>query len=82
MEKYIATFFSHFGATRYNKELQKFNIVCKLMPVPRSVSSSCGTCVSYEAEKMYPEDTLPDYVEKIFEVKNEDKYVLKYEIKD
>ena len=48
MNKYIATFYSHFGALTYFKELQKQGISAKLMPVPRKISSSCGTCVSYE----------------------------------
>ena len=48
MNKYIATFYSHFGAMSYYKELSKMGISAKLMPVPRRVSSSCGTCVSYE----------------------------------
>lgn len=82
MKKFIATFFSHFGATRFNKELQKNNISCKLMPVPRSLSSSCGTCVLYEYDRHYVNDEIPDYVEKIFEVEKEDKYIMKYEIKD
>lgn len=78
--KYIATFFSHFGATRFKKEVTKYNIECKLMPVPRAVSSSCGTCAFYESEKYYPVDEKPDYIEKIFEVGDKDKYELKYEI--
>jgi len=48
MNKYIATFYSHFGALTYNKALIKQGISTKLMPVPRKVSSSCGTCVFYE----------------------------------
>jgi len=48
MNKYIATFYSHFGAMLYYKALQKEGISAKLMPVPRKVSSSCGTCVYYE----------------------------------
>ncbi|MCL2820301.1 MAG: DUF3343 domain-containing protein [Oscillospiraceae bacterium] len=48
MNKYIATFYSHFGALTYFKELQKQGIIAKLMPVPRKLSSSCGTCVFYE----------------------------------
>ena len=48
MNKYIATFHSHFGATLYCKILKKQGISAKLMPVPRKVSSSCGTCVYYE----------------------------------
>ena len=48
MNKYIATFHSHFGALLYCKALKKQGIPTKLMPVPRRVSSSCGTCVCYE----------------------------------
>ena len=50
MQTYIATFFSHFGAIRFNKQLKEQGLHGKLMPVPRRVSSSCGTCVKFEAE--------------------------------
>jgi len=53
MTTYIATFFSHFGAIRFNKQLKSLGLKGTLMPVPRKVSSSCGTCVRFEA------DTLP-----------------------
>lgn len=52
---YIATFYSHFGAMRFKKECQKENMAPQLMPVPRNLSSSCGTCVRFEG----PEDYLP-----------------------
>jgi len=48
MNKYIATFHSHFGAMLYFKALKDQEIAAKLMPVPRKVSASCGTCVRYE----------------------------------
>jgi len=48
MNKYIATFFSHFGALSYSKALNQQGIAAKMMPSPRKVSSSCGTCVCYE----------------------------------
>ena len=38
--KFIATFYSHFGAIRF-------------MPVPRNLSSSCGTCARFEAPDDY-----------------------------
>ena len=50
MQTYIATFFSHFGAIRFSKQLKSEGIAAKLMPVPRRVSSSCGTCVRYLGE--------------------------------
>jgi len=48
MNKYISTFYSHFGAMTYQKAITNQGINAKLMPVPRKVSSSCGTCVYYE----------------------------------
>ena len=39
MQTFIATFFSHFGAIRFNKQLKEAGIQGKLMPVPRRVSS-------------------------------------------
>ena len=69
--KYIATFFSHFGAIRFEKNCRKKDIPAILMPVPRALSSSCGTCVSYECNDY--NDILPvsDEVEQIVEVLND-----------
>lgn len=44
----IATFYSHFGAIRFKKECAKLGISANAMPVPRDLSSSCGTCVRFE----------------------------------
>jgi len=59
-QKYIATFFSHFGAIRFEKEIRKYGIRGIVKPVPRSLSSSCGTCVEFElnatGEKKLSED--------------------------
>ena len=46
----IATFYSHFGAMRCKKLCDEAGIPARLMPVPRMLSSSCGTCVRIEAE--------------------------------
>ena len=62
---YIATFFSHFGAIRFKKLCDGAGWPAELMPVPRSLSSSCGTCVRYEGE--CPESPA-DEVEQIVEV--------------
>lgn len=45
---YIALFYSHFGAIRFSHSLPQGVTVARLMPVPRSLSSSCGTCVRFE----------------------------------
>lgn len=48
-EAYIATFCSHFGAIRFSRSLELDGYQAEVMPVPRSLSSSCGTCVWFEA---------------------------------
>ena len=53
---YIATFFSHFGAMQYKKICDKTGISARMMPVPRALSSSCGTCVRLAADSA---DILP-----------------------
>ena len=45
MKQYVATFFSHFGALRFQRLCTKLGYEAQLAPVPRSLSSSCGTCV-------------------------------------
>ena len=47
---YIATFFSHYGAMHCKKLCDRAGLPAKLMPVPRKLSSSCGTCVRVEAQ--------------------------------
>lgn len=65
---YIATFFSHFGAIRFKKYCDSQNWSACIMPVPRNLSSSCGTCVRYEGE--CPEKP-PEEIEQIVAVTNE-----------
>lgn len=61
----IATFFSHFGAVRFKKDCDGRGWSAKLMPVPRDLSSSCGTCVRYEGELP---DPVPQEAEQIVAV--------------
>ena len=78
MQTYIATLFSHFGAIRFNKDLKAAGLHGKLMPVPRRVSSSCGTCVKFEAES----DTAvhSDDLEQLFLVNGEELTMLRSNI--
>ncbi len=63
---YIATFYSHFGAIRFAKECRKEGRGARLMPVPRDLSSSCGTCVGFEASVDYvPGTDIHGEVQKI-----------------
>lgn len=48
---YIATFFTHYGAIAFQRYCTANGYHGKLMPVPRFLSSSCGTCVRFDAER-------------------------------
>ena len=61
----IATFYSHFGAIRFRQDCRSRGIPAKAMPVPRDLSSSCGTCVRFEGT---PPADPPEEVEQIVEV--------------
>ena len=61
----IATFYSHFGAIRFRQDCRSRGIPAKAMPVPRDLSSSCGTCVRFEGT---PPADPPEDVEQIVEV--------------
>ncbi len=50
MKQYVATFFSHFGAVRFHKLCLAKGWQAHLAPVPRTLSSSCGTCVIFTTE--------------------------------
>ena len=65
---YIATFYSHFGAIRFKKLCQAQGIAARLMPVPRDLSSSCGTCVRYESESACPSGGWPEEAEQAAQV--------------
>ena len=50
--QYIATFFSHFGAVRIQHICKESGWQAQVRPVPRSLSSSCGTCVFFQTEAL------------------------------
>jgi len=76
---YIATFYSHFGAVRFKKECKKENISAEAMPVPRNLSSSCGTCVRFETDKAIDTFTWSQEVEQVVEIM-ESGYKLHYHV--
>lgn len=61
----IATCFSHFGAIRFKRMCDRMGWPAEAMPVPRDLSSSCGTCVRYEGECPMG---VPEEIEQIVEV--------------
>jgi len=48
--EYLATFTSQYGALMAHKALTQAGIQAELLPVPRSLSSSCGICLSFCAD--------------------------------
>lgn len=47
--QYVATFHTHLSAMLTCQALQDHAVDARMSPVPRALSSSCGTCVRYEA---------------------------------
>ena len=62
---YLATVYSHLGAIRYKRACEAAGIPAVLMPVPRSLSSSCGTCVRCEGGWLPPEAADAEEIEMI-----------------
>lgn len=50
MGRYLATFHTHLAALRTCRALTQAGLAARMAPVPRRLSSSCGTCVIYEGE--------------------------------
>ncbi len=73
--EYIITFYSHFGAISYKRKCAEKGIAAKLMPVPRSLSSSCGTCVCCTGDVIIPNDESNeadfDELEAVFRVETD-----------
>ena len=50
MTEYIATFWTHLAAISTLRTLRNAGVEAAARPVPRMISSSCGTCVRYRAD--------------------------------
>ena len=73
---YIATFYTHLGAMTFQKTLKRLgDDTATMMPVPRALSSSCGTCVRYLAEEPLL-DAMDVDVEAVYEVIGQETYPL------
>ncbi len=62
----IATFHTHFGALCFHRRLTALGDSPVMMPVPRRLSASCGTCVRFslpfDPSQMADEDLDGIYV--------------------
>ena len=75
MKEYIATFHTHLAALMTCRNLNGRGAKAGMMPVPRRLSSSCGTCVRYQAEYALLAAMDAD-VEGVYEVIGKADYVL------
>ncbi|MCT4562938.1 MAG: DUF3343 domain-containing protein [Maledivibacter sp.] len=77
MKKYIALFFTHSGAIKFQRYSKKNNISCELMPVPRKLSSNCGVCAKFEYDNVM-DDLVNEDIEQIYQM-IDNTYDLVYE---
>ena len=75
MREYIATFHTHLAALMTCRNLSGRGAKAGMMPVPRKLSSSCGTCVRYLAEEPHL-DAMDEDVEGVYEKTGSDAYTL------
>lgn len=73
MPSYIATFHTHLAAMRSARSLNGRADSVALSPVPRALSSSCGTCVRYTAADIC-RDAMDGDIESIALSLGEEKY--------
>lgn len=66
---YIATFYTHHDALVFTRAAQRMNVSARLMPVPRRISSSCGTGACFCTD-IAPAALLLEGVEKIYRDEN------------
>ena len=75
MKEYIATFHTHLSALMTSRTLAGLGIQARMMPVPRKLSSSCGTCVRYLAEEPNL-SAMDEDVEAVYEKTGREEYLL------
>lgn len=74
MNQYVATFHTHVSALITSRALTALGVSARMAPVPRKLSSSCGTCVFYAAET--PQlDAMDQDVESVYRQTPEHTFV-------
>lgn len=74
MNNYLVTFFTHFDAVCCARALKNRGISAVMAPVPRALSSSCGTCVRFGSIEL-PEAAVGEQFEQVFQQQDRE-YVL------
>lgn len=75
MREYVATFHAHLAALMTSRSLTALRIRAQMLPVPRKLSSSCGTCVRYTEENPNL-NAMDEDVEGVYEKISNDAYIL------
>ena len=75
MKEFIATFHTHLSALMTSRSLTGLGVQARMMPVPRKLSSSCGTCVRYLSEEPHL-DAMDEDVEAVYEKIGKEDYTL------
>ena len=78
MREFIATFHTHLSALMTSRALTAVGAKAQMMPVPRKLSSSCGTCVRYLADDPHL-SSMDEDVEAVYEKIGKDEYALQKE---
>ena len=74
MNRYVATFHTHLSAMLTCRAMTGAGLDARMSPVPRSLSSSCGTCVFYTAPDLC-RSLLDEDAERVYEQQGE-TYIL------
>lgn len=73
----LATFHTHFDAVKYQKFIKTIAVKAVMKPVPRKLSSSCGSCVLFTIEDELPLSSLhSEDFEALYRVKGEEYELL------
>ena len=75
MTEYIATFHTHLSAMLTQRTLTENNITAVMEPVPRALSSSCGSCVRFWAEIDF-QNIIDGDCQAVYMVYNDKEYSL------
>lgn len=74
---FLATFYTHFAAQTFFRQIKAKGISGRMMPVPRSLSASCGVCVAFETGDDFNALLVED-TEKVYRIEDE-RYVCVFE---
>ena len=81
MSEFIATFHTHLAAIMADRQLKALGLRSTMLPVPRALSSSCGTAVRYADDSAHI-DALGEDAERAYRILPDGKketYELLYE---